>query len=133
MPKRVPIPIEEVLSALEEKLPGAVTEQDGQWVWLLEPDLAPLHQIKGGCACDECKARAGKRETVKSIGFLFSFKPHPLKSGKTSRWGHSAMAPRAFHHKSKTKTTSSGGSKPIVTSIEQDDRELAEAEAFFNQ
>jgi hypothetical protein len=128
--KRIPIPKSEVLAALKEKLPEAVVEDDKDWLWIVEPPLGPIHNVKGGCTCPECKTRAEKRAIVKSINFIFGFKDHVLPSGKVSRWGCSCMAPRPFHHtKSKPKT----GSKPIVPAIEQDeDKELAEAAAFFN-
>jgi hypothetical protein len=126
--KRQPITKHEVRTELERKLPGAVVEDDKEWLWITAPDLGPVHQIKGGCRCETCSARAVAREIVKAMGFAFSFKPHPLASGRTSRWGHSCAAPTPFRRNGK------GGNKPkrdLEPERQPDDFDIDEAKRFF--
>ena len=120
---REPIPQEQVLETLATLHTDIKCEADRQWLWIVEPDLAPLHKK---CNCEECKARAEKREAMKAIGFRFAFKPHLLPSGKTARWGHCCSKPLPFR---KRKQTASGDA-PHRAEAEDD---LSEAEAFFKQ
>ena len=86
----------QVLEELETTHNGFVAELEKDWLWITEPDLAPVHQVKGGCQCEECKERAVKREELKAIGFRFAFRAHVLPSGAESRWGHSCLRPTRF-------------------------------------
>jgi hypothetical protein len=115
----------QVLEELEVSHTDIVVEAEKDWLWVIEPDLAPAHQVKGGCQCEECKERAAKREVIKGIGFRFAFTPHHLPSGKESRWSHSCLRPTRFK-KSKHK---GGSDKPRET--EKPDDDLAEAMQFF--
>jgi len=115
---------EEVIEAL--KTTHVNVEQDRSWLWVTSPETAPVHKIKGGCKCEECQQRAQLRETLKSIGFKFAFREHPLPSGKFSRWGHNCGKAISFR---KRKQTASGDA-PHRAEAEDD---LSEAEAFFAQ
>ena len=113
-----------VLEELECSHTDIKVEAEKDWLWVIEPDLAPAHQVKGGCKCEECVARAAKREVLKGIGFRFAFQPHNLPSGKTSRWGHSCTRPTRFKKSNRGK----GAASPRE---EKPDDDLAEAVEFF--
>ncbi len=125
----------QVLEELQVSHSDIQCEVEKDWLWITT-ELGPVHPVKGGCPCDECKARAEKREVVKTIGFRFAFQPHPLPSGKVSRWGHSCLRPTRFKGgkgKGKGKQGNNGnrGGNDEPREIE-DDPVIDEAAAFFN-
>jgi hypothetical protein len=120
---------EQVLSELPEDIK---VEAEKDWLWVVEPELAPLHQVKGGCPCEECKARAAKRETLKLIGFRFAFADHNLASGKKSRWSHSCLRPTRFGKHNKNRNGASASEAPHRAEEPEVDQEwLNEASAAF--
>ena len=119
---------EEVLEAI--KVLHIQVEPDRSWLWVVSPETAPVHQIKGGCKCEACLERAAIREKLKEIGFRFAFSPHQLKSGAFSRWAHNCGHATRYR---KTKTNGApvrnANGAPEPTDIADDD--LAEAMQFF--
>ena len=116
---------EEVLEAI--KTTHIQVESDRSWLWVVSPETAPVHQIKGGCKCEACLERAAIREQLKEIGFRFAFQEHPLPSGKSSRWGHNC-GHSIRYRKSKHK-----GAEKAPRETEKPDDDLAEAMQFFQQ
>jgi hypothetical protein len=113
---------EEVLEAI--KTTHIEVEMDRSWCWVVSPETAPVHQIKGGCKCEACQERAAIRERLKEIGFRFAFQPHILKSGATSRWGHNCGHATRYRK-------NKGGSDKAPRETEKPDDDLAEAMQFF--
>ena len=119
---------EEVIEAIQTT--HVELEEDREWLWVTT-DVGPVHQVKGGCKCPECLARAEKREVLKLAGFRFSYQPHLLKSGKSARWGNSCLAPTRFKKgKGKSNGQPVGQNQTNGNESPQVDEDAA---AFFEQ
>ena len=101
------MPMSEVLLWLADHQPALEVEVEKDWFWVVT-DLAPLHKK---CECAPCLEHKAVRDSIKGIGFRFAFGPHPLASGKTSRWSHSCNHP-THHFKRKGKLGEDTTDKP---------------------
>lgn len=83
-PKRVPIPMDEVIAWLAANHPNIKAEPDRAWCWIVT-------DLRG----DQHKAT---RDSLKAYGFRFAAAGHKL-GGNVSYWGHSCDRPKAFKRK----------------------------------
>src|SRR4051812_9911719 len=97
MKERVVMTQGEVVAWLNKEMPALAkyAEPDRQWIWLaVNLKGCGKSRPKNPCPCQKCMGMTAIRNKIKSIGFEFSKKGHPLPSGKLGVWLNPCDGPR---------------------------------------
>ena len=114
------MPLDDILSVLDEQHPDLEWEADRCWIWITS-EIGPVHRVKG-CTCSQCQERAAIRKALgrDGLGFIYAKRGHTCPSGAVSYWGHHSTHPIPFfrRHKSSRSAANTGTEKESVADAE---------------